>query len=583
MYRAKVFSFALIFLFFLVSSKNSADTENIYFLSNLKETSEHTQNNLDAKNNKVEIKTESMINTSQKEVFPASQKKDQSIDNDVSSIDSNKILLEEPISEAQLSNADIVGVWQAAKFLASGWDDTFLFYSDGTFLFEYSQMDSVKREINYSGSWILELGTLVLTVTNKTVISGGEIVETDLAYTRYVIEGGEILNLTVVPPDILKLPLGPKETDDDPSIRYKTMTFGGKQYWQFHGGVNGIFDYVDMTLERPTSEKLDFFSVELSDPSEFSDMDYVSLVRQAGDYTTESNIWHYSIIGGELENYPKGTEYYNRLNALFSNKAKHRNVFHDAPNARITENPFESYIVQISNDGTKLVFESLNEDYSGSVLYTVYTKSGRYAEHKNKGRSLLFSGNLSWFREAGVWRDVVSKIKYPKEYWYMTNADDTMIASKTYVYDYFQYDILETKTNTILYNTPIIKNAYGSSEISFLGCDCLVFSILQDEEINPNVADYYKLNFKTNKISFMFSSHINGSFSPDGKYFAYYPFDDQTLFETKGKERAFYIYEIESGETVSFPTGVDVESVSGVGSVLSWANKKELDSFLQTN
>jgi hypothetical protein len=571
MYRTKIYVFVLAFIFIFVSCENSS------FQVELNDTDEHINDNLASKSINVEIETENTSNTMQKEFFSESKGKAQDKD-----IDSDKNSLKKLIIENKLLFTDILGVWQASNHLAADWHDTFIFYSDGTFLFAYNRMDGKKRVIDFSGSWIMESGSLFLTVTNRTVVSGGELSESYWSYSGYEIEGGTFLSLTIDPPEILKFPLSTIGADDDPSVRYKTMTIGEKRYWQFFNVTNGVFNYVDVTPERPAQKKVDFFSVKLSDPSEFTDMEYVALVRHAGSFTTESNVWHYSIIGGELNNYLKGAQYYNKLNALFSKKTEPFGVFQDTTCERIIDNLFESYIVQISNDGTKLALESLNKDENGGVLYKVYSKNGKYSEFENKSGSLLFSSNLSWFKEGGVWRNVASKTEHPYSYWYVTNVDDTVRASKTYIHNYFRYDILDVKTNIELYPAPLVINSYGSSDINFIGCDYLIFSILQGE-INPNVADYYKLNFKTNKLSFMFTSHVNGCFSPDGKYYAYYPFNNHTLVETEEKELGFYIYEIESGKTAYYPIEIKLESTEGENSVLSWANKKELDSFLQTN
>ena len=70
----------------------------------------------------------------------------------------------------------LVGVWQDAEVVGSGWSNTFLFYNDGTFKFFYSQMDMRKRETGYSGTWYVEGDGLILDVTQRQFLDDGRLV-----------------------------------------------------------------------------------------------------------------------------------------------------------------------------------------------------------------------------------------------------------------------------------------------------------------------------------------------------------------------------------------------------------------------
>ncbi len=78
-------------------------------------------------------------------------------------------------SKSQSLDDSLIGVWQDSKVVASGWSNTFLFFKSGRFKFFYNQMDCAKREVSYSGKWRAAGDELILTISEKTVIEGGEL------------------------------------------------------------------------------------------------------------------------------------------------------------------------------------------------------------------------------------------------------------------------------------------------------------------------------------------------------------------------------------------------------------------------
>jgi hypothetical protein len=70
--------------------------------------------------------------------------------------------------------SDIVGVWQAERFdEGSGWPDTYQFFSDKRFVFNFSQYDGSKRILRIAGTYKIEKGTLLLTIENTVEAVGG--------------------------------------------------------------------------------------------------------------------------------------------------------------------------------------------------------------------------------------------------------------------------------------------------------------------------------------------------------------------------------------------------------------------------
>jgi len=71
----------------------------------------------------------------------------------------------------------LIGVWQDNEVVAAGWSNTFLFFSDGTFKFFYSQMDLRKREVSFFGSWKASGDILSLDIKQRQSIDGGRLIE----------------------------------------------------------------------------------------------------------------------------------------------------------------------------------------------------------------------------------------------------------------------------------------------------------------------------------------------------------------------------------------------------------------------
>ena len=121
-------------------------------------------------------------------------------------------------------NDELIGIWQANGFMASGWSDRYHFYANGKFHFYPSLMicqDKVDEEM---GNWREEGGAIVFTITSRVSIlrscdQNGLGKETD----RYVFElyQPETMTLRVVS-------LGILEDDFYPSI-----LLDGRQYWKF--------------------------------------------------------------------------------------------------------------------------------------------------------------------------------------------------------------------------------------------------------------------------------------------------------------------------------------------------------------
>jgi hypothetical protein len=134
-------------------------------------------------------------------------------------------------ADAALSS-QLIGVWQAAPSLGAGWADSYQFWPDGAYTFHVSQMDCAAAERGFSGAWRVSAGVLVLTVAEKHVIEGGELVPAlGSCGTAQELQGGTLASLPVEPAGAIELPLGPPGQDS--SSPYVSMRLGEIQYWRF--------------------------------------------------------------------------------------------------------------------------------------------------------------------------------------------------------------------------------------------------------------------------------------------------------------------------------------------------------------
>ena len=123
----------------------------------------------------------------------------------------------------------LVGVWQNSEGVGSGLTDQYQFYDDGTFVYNFNQMDGTKRLVSHSGFWNLHRGMLHLHTTAMAVHLGGKWVKASgSTATEYEIEGGEIFKVRLKRALKRSLKLtGPKKDD-----MYTVITIDGEKFWQ---------------------------------------------------------------------------------------------------------------------------------------------------------------------------------------------------------------------------------------------------------------------------------------------------------------------------------------------------------------
>ena len=138
---------------------------------------------------------------------------------------------------ADARERELIGVWQDISFMASGWSDTYQFFGDGTYVFNHSQMNCLKREIWHSGSWKIQGRHLRLTIANRKVIVGGKRGEDPVCGPTII--GGRGVTKNVNPPEVTTVYMGviQYEMDDHPLASRQEMPsvkIGSTKYWRLH-------------------------------------------------------------------------------------------------------------------------------------------------------------------------------------------------------------------------------------------------------------------------------------------------------------------------------------------------------------
>src|SRR5690348_16096241 len=91
------------------------------------------------------------------------------------------ILLLFPLLAYSQAPDSLVGVWQDAENVGSGYSNSYLFFKDGTYAFFASQMDCSKRLMAYHGKWKVSdvEDAIILTNEDKVILEGGKMMKAD--------------------------------------------------------------------------------------------------------------------------------------------------------------------------------------------------------------------------------------------------------------------------------------------------------------------------------------------------------------------------------------------------------------------
>ncbi len=172
------------------------------------------------------------------------------LDNDVTDyitwVDSMNIerikLFESAHKKTQVVDIDydqLIGIWHISPMVAAGYGKLIYFYPDHTFKITGNQMDWGNRLSSISGTWSIEVNALVLEVSEKCVLNGGEIVEGYASCASdFAIEGGTSEIITVSPSETRIYPIGEIVIDDmggalGKEVSKSRIKIGTTHFWLF--------------------------------------------------------------------------------------------------------------------------------------------------------------------------------------------------------------------------------------------------------------------------------------------------------------------------------------------------------------
>jgi hypothetical protein len=138
-----------------------------------------------------------------------------------------------PVAGFTQTQKDLVGFWQDMPIAASGWSDSYLLYSDGTYEFNFNQMICDKRLLSLKGSWEIDKDdNLVLITISKTVLEGGTLVPSSgSCASEFDIEGGEIITKVLSIPEKKIVSISGIITDVG-NNSLKSMLIDNVRYWR---------------------------------------------------------------------------------------------------------------------------------------------------------------------------------------------------------------------------------------------------------------------------------------------------------------------------------------------------------------
>lgn len=115
---------------------------------------------------------------------------------------------ETAVSEECPGREDMAGFWHGSPHVAAGYSRRYLLHPDGRFAYMTNQMDGSRRLLEFSGSWSLEDGFLVLRADSMEYLAGGTVVAPYASYgSDYVIENGETEFRRLEPEAVMRFPI----------------------------------------------------------------------------------------------------------------------------------------------------------------------------------------------------------------------------------------------------------------------------------------------------------------------------------------------------------------------------------------
>lgn len=143
-------------------------------------------------------------------------------------------------NDVDIKDDELVGIWHVSPMVAAGYGELIFFYPDHTFKITANQMDWGNRLSKIAGIWSIEMNTLILEVTEKNILTNGEIVEGYASCaSEFAIEGGTSETIIVSPGEIRIYPISEIFIDDlggalGQGATMPRIQIGTTDFWQFY-------------------------------------------------------------------------------------------------------------------------------------------------------------------------------------------------------------------------------------------------------------------------------------------------------------------------------------------------------------
>lgn len=132
--------------------------------------------------------------------------------------------------EYKLNDHDLVGIWQDAPVIASGWGDNFQIFSDHKMIVNFNQMECDRRERKLVGTWEIKDNKLVAKYHQQTILKGGRVVEASgSCASETEIVGGKVVTEKLSKQKLVEYEFSAPAVD--PEFKKKKMLINGRPYW----------------------------------------------------------------------------------------------------------------------------------------------------------------------------------------------------------------------------------------------------------------------------------------------------------------------------------------------------------------
>ena len=133
---------------------------------------------------------------------------------------------------------NFIGLWHGSPSVGSGFSERLLLDDDNTFIWAANQMDGLARVRVSCGTWSLDGDKLILETIEEIRWVGGKPVPAIASWaTDEVIEDAEVVLVEFAEPEVASCYYDAVTTDPE-AFDKRTITIGGKQYWELAGPMD---------------------------------------------------------------------------------------------------------------------------------------------------------------------------------------------------------------------------------------------------------------------------------------------------------------------------------------------------------